>query len=199
MKTDKADYAPGEIVTFTGSGWQPGETVRLTVSEDADSHFDFEFTAVADDHGNIVNQDFFPREDDIYHHMGMRFYAVARGIASDAQTTFTDAGTLTITFAGDGSGSVSGSGAGNSGAAFSGCTSSAGACSVAYTSNGEATLTATAASGSQFAGWSGACTGSGACVVRMNGNKVCGRDVPEDRDQGRPDHRVRSARRQDLR
>ncbi len=161
LKTDKADYAPGEIVTFTGSGWQPGETVRLTVSEDADSHFDFEFTAVADEHGNIVNQEFFPREDDIYHHMGMRFYAVARGIASDAQTTFTDAGTLTITFAGDGSGSVSGNGAGNSGAAFSGCTSSAGTCSVAYTSSGEATLTATAASGSQFAGWSGACTGSG--------------------------------------
>ena len=108
LKTDKDDYAPGEIVTFTGSGWQPGETVTLTISEDADSHNDFEFTAVADEFGNIVNREFYPREDDTYHHMGMRFYAMAKGIASEAQTTFTDGGTLTITFAGNGSGSVSG-------------------------------------------------------------------------------------------
>ena len=24
VKTDKDDYAPGELVTMTGSGWQPG-------------------------------------------------------------------------------------------------------------------------------------------------------------------------------
>ena len=29
VKTDKDDYAPGEFVTITGSGWQPGETVNL--------------------------------------------------------------------------------------------------------------------------------------------------------------------------
>jgi hypothetical protein len=115
LKTDKDDYAPGEIVTFTGTGWQPGETVHLTVSEDADTHNDFGYTAVADEFGNIVNRDFYPREDDTYHHLGMRFYAQARGIASEAQVTLTDGPdekTLTITFAGEGSGAVSGTGAG---------------------------------------------------------------------------------------
>src|SRR5207247_1168756 len=29
VKTDKDDYAPGEVVTITGSGWQPFETVTL--------------------------------------------------------------------------------------------------------------------------------------------------------------------------
>src|SRR5437762_1399037 len=31
VKTDKADYAPGTRVTITGSGWVPGETVRLVL------------------------------------------------------------------------------------------------------------------------------------------------------------------------
>ena len=173
LKTDKDDYAPGEIVTFTGSGWQPGETVTLTISEDADSHNDFEFTAVADEFGNIVNNEFYPREDDTYHHMGMRFYAMAKGIASEAQTTFTDGGTLTITLAGNGTGSVSGSGAGHQPGDFAGCTSPAVVCSLVYTSNGEAVLTASPASGSTFQGWSGAsCSGTGTCTVKMDGNKA---------------------------
>ena len=40
VKTDRDDYWPGEPVTVTGSGWQPGETVTLTISEDADTHYD---------------------------------------------------------------------------------------------------------------------------------------------------------------
>src|SRR5205823_3734093 len=33
VKTDLSDYAPGETVTITGSGWQPGETVTLHLQE----------------------------------------------------------------------------------------------------------------------------------------------------------------------
>ena len=36
----------------------------------------------------------------------------------------------------------------------------------------EVTLTATPATGWTFSAWSGACTGSGACVVTMDGNKT---------------------------
>ena len=72
---------PYETVTISGSGWQPGETVHLRVSEDADTHSDWELEAIADEFGNIVNAEFYPREDDIYHHIGMRFYLTAIGIA----------------------------------------------------------------------------------------------------------------------
>jgi hypothetical protein len=176
LKTDKDDYAPGEIVTFTGSGWQPGETVKLTVSEDADTHDDFVFEAVADEFGNIVNTEFYPREDEVYHHLGARFYATARGIASEALITFTDAGTLTINFAGDGSGSVVGNGAGNNQPSlFSGCTSSNGSCSIIYTSNGTVVLTATAAPDSTFTGWSSNVdydSATNTYSIRMNQSKT---------------------------
>jgi hypothetical protein len=40
-------------------------------------------------------------------------------------------------------------------------------CSAAFSSGQSVTLTATAATGSTFAGWSGACTGTGSCTVSM--------------------------------
>src|SRR5262249_41743843 len=89
VKTDKEDYAPGETVTITGSGWQAGETVTLTLVESPllDTHGPF--TAVADAAGHISNTQFAPDQQDI----NIRFYLVASGDVSSlqAQTTFTDA------------------------------------------------------------------------------------------------------------
>jgi hypothetical protein len=86
VETDRDDYAPGEIVTITGTGWQPGETVRLLLQEVTPEHADRLLTAVADEHGNIFNNSFAPEE----HHLGVRFYLTATGAGSEAQTTFTD-------------------------------------------------------------------------------------------------------------
>jgi hypothetical protein len=44
-------------------------------------------------------------------------------------------------------------------------------CSRGFASGTAVTLTAAPASGSAFAGWSGACTGSGSCAVTMDGNR----------------------------
>jgi hypothetical protein len=44
-------------------------------------------------------------------------------------------------------------------------------CSEAYAPGTEVTLTPAAAIGSAFSGWSGACTGTGACVVTLDGAK----------------------------
>jgi len=33
VKTDALDYAPGTPVHITGTGWEPGETVTLTLQE----------------------------------------------------------------------------------------------------------------------------------------------------------------------
>ena len=45
-------------------------------------------------------------------------------------------------------------------------------CSHAYTANSEVTLTPTASSGSTFTGWTGACTGTGACQVTMSSDQA---------------------------
>ena len=67
--------------------------------------------------------------------------------------------TLTVTKAGTGSGTVTSSPAGIS------CGTD---CSEPYSSGTVVTLTAAATAGSSFAGWSGACTGTGACQVTMS-------------------------------
>jgi len=71
--------------------------------------------------------------------------------------------TLTVTKAGTGTGTVTSSPVGIS------CGTD---CSEAYNASTSVTLTATPATGSTFTGWSGACTGTGACTVAMNAAKA---------------------------
>jgi hypothetical protein len=69
---------------------------------------------------------------------------------------------LTTNTSGTGSGTITSSPAGiNCG----------GDCSESYASGAAVTLTATAAAGSTFTGWSGACTGTATCTVTMNAAK----------------------------
>src|SRR5207253_4388984 len=86
VMTDQADYAPGTIVTITGSGWQPGETVTLTLVESPliDTHP--VMTAIADATGNIFNDQFSPDQYDV----SVKFYLTAVGSQSgvQAQNTF---------------------------------------------------------------------------------------------------------------
>src|SRR5437016_1230695 len=88
VKTDKPDYSPGETVTFTGSGWEPGEVVSLLLHEDPTTHPDRTLTATADPLGNIVNNEFSPEPHDV----GVTFYVLASGQVSRivAQARFTD-------------------------------------------------------------------------------------------------------------
>jgi phospholipase C len=49
-------------------------------------------------------------------------------------------------------------------------------CSANFSSGASVKLTATAATGSSFAGWTGSCTGTGACNVTMDANTTVGAD-----------------------
>src|SRR5712692_2831113 len=62
VQTRKAEYTPGQTVIITGSGWQPGEMVSLSLHEDVNPpfHADRTLTAVADSSGNIFNNQFSP-------------------------------------------------------------------------------------------------------------------------------------------
>ncbi|MDQ3781806.1 MAG: InlB B-repeat-containing protein, partial [Actinomycetota bacterium] len=91
--------------------------------------------------------------------------------------TMDAAKTVTATFGGGGGGTFlltvtkSGTGQGNVSSSPTGikCGSD---CTQSYASGTVVTLTAAARSGNTFAGWSGACTGTGSCVVTMNAAKT---------------------------
>ena len=79
----------------------------------------------------------------------------------DITATFETDKTLTVAKAGSGAGTVTSSPAGID------CGST---CSHAFADGTPVTLTATAASGSSFAGWSGDCSGTGTCTLTMSAN-----------------------------
>src|SRR6266404_115199 len=101
VSTDKEDYQPGDTVSVTGAGWEPGETVTLLFHEDLDPpiHPDKSLTTVADPAGHISNRQYEIEETDL----GVRFTLTATGQTSGktAQATFTDNRVLnSVTLAG---------------------------------------------------------------------------------------------------
>lgn len=92
VTTDKEDYAPGEYVIISGSGWLPGETVTLHFDETpkpATCLLPHDMTAVADSNGTIFNNLFLIKDN----HLGVAFVLTATGQTSGliATRNFTDA------------------------------------------------------------------------------------------------------------
>jgi hypothetical protein len=87
VTTDKTDYQPGDTVIISGTGWEPGETVQLTLHRDNGTE-DTVLSAVAGQDGNISNSEYEVQESDL----DVTFLLTAVGQTSGftAQTTFTD-------------------------------------------------------------------------------------------------------------
>ncbi len=89
LKSDLPDYHPGQLVTLTGSNWQPGETVTLTMIQTPVVDGDTTYSPTADANGNIVVADYAPLMADV----GTVYTVTAAGSKSQAQVRFADAGT----------------------------------------------------------------------------------------------------------
>lgn len=96
LTTDLLDYRPGETVNISGTGFEPGETVRVMIHEDPHTPQERGFDAATDSNGNFsgtyVVQDY---------DLNMKFVVGARGLTSGntAQTVFTDAPRINATVA----------------------------------------------------------------------------------------------------
>ncbi len=91
ITTDQLDYPPNAVVTITGTGFEPHETVQLTLVRDPvfpENPEGLVFYATADENGNFVNDEYKTTEDDL----NTSFVLTALGLTSGrtAQTTFTD-------------------------------------------------------------------------------------------------------------
>jgi len=90
LTTDRDDYPPYSYVYFTGTGFQPGETVNMIVVETDPIQQSFQpWDVVADENGNFQTSWYVFSEDFI----GATFQATATGQSSQltASATFTDA------------------------------------------------------------------------------------------------------------
>jgi len=152
----------------------------LTVSATSASQIQVTWTASTDDSGVVAYRVY--RAGSAYHDTS-NLYFTDTGLAAATQycymvTAFDAAGnesaqtasmcattnaagsyTLSVTKSGSGTGTVTSSPAGISCGAT---------CSASYASGTTVTLTAAPTAGSTFAGWSGACSGTGTCTVTMN-------------------------------
>ena len=87
VTTDQTDYHPGDTVVISGSFWQAGETVRLTLHRDNDTA-DTVLETIVDANGDFIQADYVCQDTDL----GVTFILTAEGLSSAyvAQTTFTD-------------------------------------------------------------------------------------------------------------
>ena len=88
VTTDRFDYVPGEIVTITGRGWQPNETVWMLLHEEPETHDDAITSSVADNEGNFTNLDFVPAPNDL--NRSFTLTAIGQLSGFTTQTAFKD-------------------------------------------------------------------------------------------------------------
>jgi hypothetical protein len=89
IQSDKGDYAPGELVTLTGSGWVAGESVNINVNDDAGQTWNRNVNVTADASGNISDSFNLPE------HFVATYSVTATGASGTATTSFTD-GNVTV-------------------------------------------------------------------------------------------------------
>jgi uncharacterized repeat protein (TIGR01451 family) len=95
VTTDKFDYAPSEVVTITGIGFQPNETVWMLLHEEPETRDDTILSSVADNQGNFTNTDFAPAEIDLNRNFTLT--AIGQSSGFTAQTAFRDANNFNVT------------------------------------------------------------------------------------------------------
>jgi hypothetical protein len=101
VTTDKTDYAPGQIVTITGSGFQPNEQVDIYFHEFPEEYPDVFLSAITDQQGKFMVAEFAPQQIDLGRIFTLT--AIAQSSGFTAQTAFKDANAkLSLSVTGNG-------------------------------------------------------------------------------------------------
>ena len=89
ISTDKDDYQPGDVVHFTGYGWQPGDVLDIVLTDDPLTHEPHRWTVEVGPDGTFQDATYTVDEGDLF----VTFTLVATSRASGRSLTvvFTDA------------------------------------------------------------------------------------------------------------
>src|SRR4051812_3741653 len=91
ISSDKLDYAPGATVTLSGTGWGATESVHIRVDDSDGQLWSYDTYVTADTSGSFTHQLQLPNS------FIANYAVVATGASgTTAQTTFTDAGSLSV-------------------------------------------------------------------------------------------------------
>src|SRR6185503_6037773 len=127
ISSDKDDYAPGELVTLTGSNWAAGENVHIYVNDELGSTWTRNVDVVADASGDIVDQFNLPNW------FVSNYAVVATGSVSGvAMASFTDSQPQSITPSAPVSVTVTAGATASYGNVAAGFNGNASACTVTY-------------------------------------------------------------------
>ncbi len=172
--TDGTPTAPTHVNVAGPSTVSPGASYGATASTDGTGAVRYSLAAIpAPPQGMTIGADgtvtySVPANGPV----GFSYAVVASNAAGRAQSSpVTVTGgmrTVTVSKAGTGSGTVTSAPAGVD------CGST---CSAQFADGASVTLTAVAAAGSTFAGWSGACSGTGTCPLTMSARPERHRDL----------------------
>jgi uncharacterized repeat protein (TIGR01451 family) len=88
ISTDKDDYAPGETVRFTGSGWLPGDVLDIVLTDDPLTHDPHRWSVNVAEDGTFQDATYVVDEGDL--NVKFTLTATSRATGQSLTVTFTD-------------------------------------------------------------------------------------------------------------
>ncbi len=88
ISTDKDDYQPGDVVHFTGYGWQPGDVLDIVLTDDPQTHDPHTWTVNVGADGMFHDSTYVVDEGDL--NVTFTLVATSRATARSLTVVFTD-------------------------------------------------------------------------------------------------------------
>jgi uncharacterized repeat protein (TIGR01451 family) len=89
ISTDKDDYQPGDVVHFTGTGWQPGDVLDIVLTDDPLTHDPHTWTVNVAEDGTFQDDTYVVDEGDL--NVTFTLLATSRATGRSLTVVFTDA------------------------------------------------------------------------------------------------------------
>jgi hypothetical protein len=95
ISTDKDDYQPGDVVQFTGIGWQPGDVLDIVLTDDPQTHDPHTWTVTVDADGTFHDSTYVVDEGDL--NVAFTLVTTSRATGRSLTVNFTDSQPQTVT------------------------------------------------------------------------------------------------------